>query len=163
MKTHSFKSKVHALLLRIPLVGKVIRGLNTSRFARTLSILSASGVPVLEALRIASKVIPNLPMRQAVHDAAINVREGASIHSSLESSKYFPPMTLHLIASGESSGNLESMLERAAIQQERELKTVISTTLGLFEPLMIVFMGGLVLAIVLAIMLPIFEMNQLVG
>ena len=163
MKSQIFKSKMHALLLRLPLVGKVIRGLNTSRFARTLSILSASGVPVLDALRIASKVIPNLPMRQAVHDAAINVREGASIHSSLESSKYFPPMTLHLIASGESSGNLESMLERAAVQQERELKTVIATTLGLFEPLMIVIMGGLVLAIVLAIMLPIFEMNQLVG
>ena len=163
MKSQAFKSKVHALLLRVPLVGKVIRGLNTSRFARTLSILTASGVPVLEALQISSKVIPNLPMRQAVHDAAINVREGASIHSSLETSKYFPPMTLHLIASGEASGNLESMLERAATQQERELKTVIATTLGLFEPLMIVFMGVMVLGIVLAIMLPIFELNQLVG
>ena len=163
MKSQVFKSKVHALLLRLPIVGKVIRGLNTSRFARTLSILTASGVPVLEALRIAAQVIPNLPMRQAVFDAAVNVREGASIHSSLESSRYFPPMTLHLIASGEASGNLEVMLERAATQQERELKTVIATTLGLFEPLMIVFMGGLVLAIVLAVMLPIFNLNQLVG
>ncbi len=163
MKSQAFKSKVHALLLRLPIVGKVIRGLNTSRFARTLSILTASGVPVLEALRIAAQVIPNLPMRQAVFDAAVNVREGASIHSSLETSRYFPPMTLHLIASGEASGNLEVMLERAATQQERELKTVIATTLGLFEPLMIVFMGGLVLAIVLAVMLPIFNLNQLVG
>lgn len=163
MKSQTFKSKVHALLLRLPIIGKVIRGLNTSRFARTLSILTASGVPVLEALRIAAQVIPNLPMRQAVFDAAVNVREGASIHSSLEASRYFPPMTLHLIASGEASGNLEVMLERAAIQQERELKTIIATTLGLFEPLMIVFMGGLVLAIVLAIMLPIFNLNQLVG
>lgn len=163
MKSQAFKSKVHALLLRLPIVGRVIRGLNTSRFARTLSILTASGVPVLEALRIAAQVIPNLPMRQAVFDAAVNVREGASIHSSLETSRYFPPMTLHLIASGEASGNLEIMLERAATQQERELKTVIATTLGLFEPLMIVFMGGLVLMIVLAIMLPIFNLNQLVG
>ena len=163
MKSHSFKSKVHALQLRMPVVGKLIRGLNTSRFARTLSILTASGVPVLEALRIASQVIPNLPMKKAVNDAAVNVREGASIHSSLESSKHFPPMTLHLIASGEATGNLESMLERAAMQQERELKTVISATLSLFEPLMIVFMGGLVFMIVLAIMLPLFEMNQLVG
>ena len=87
----------------------------------------------------------------------------ASIHTALEASHYFPPMTLHLIASGESSGELETMLERAAIQQERELKTIIATTLGLFEPLMIVIMGALVLGIVLAIMLPIFEMNQLVG
>ena len=163
MKSQTFKSKVHALLLRLPIIGKVLRGLNTSRFSRTLSILTASGVPVLEALRIAAQVIPNLPMRQAVFDAAVNVREGASIHSSLESSRYFPPMTLHLIASGEASGNLEVMLERAATQQERELKTVIATTLGLFEPLMIVFMGGLVLMIVLAIMLPIFNLNQLVG
>ena len=163
MRSDAFKSKFHALLLRIPLVGKIIRGLNTSRFARTLSILTASGVPVLDALRIAAKVIPNLPMRKAVLDASDNVREGASIHKSLDASKYFPPMTLHLIASGEASGNLEVMLERAATQQERELKTIIATSLGLFEPLMIVFMGALVLGIVMAIMLPIFELNQLVG
>ncbi len=163
MKSHSFKSKVHALQLRLPIMGKLIRGLNTSRFARTLSILTASGVPVLEALRISSQVVPNLPMKKAVNDAAINVREGASIHSSLETSRHFPPMTLHLIASGEATGKLEAMLERAAMQQERELKTIISATLSLFEPLMIVFMGGLVFMIVLAIMLPLFEMNQLVG
>lgn len=163
MKSQAFRSKVHSLQLKMPVAGRLIRGLNTSRFARTLSILTASGVPVLEALRIASQVIPNLPMKKAVDDAAINIREGASIHSSLESSKHFPPMTLHLIASGEATGNLESMLERAAAQQERELKTIISATLSLFEPLMIVFMGGLVFMIVLAIMLPLFEMNQLVG
>lgn len=163
MKNQIFKSQVHTFLLRIPLVGKVIRGLNTARFSRTLSILTASGVPVLDALRIAAQVIPNIPMRKAVFDASINVREGSSIHKSLESSKFFPPITLHLIASGEQSGNLEDMLERAATQQERELKTVIATTLGLFEPLMIVFMGGLVLGIVMAIMLPIINLNQLVG
>ena len=163
MKRPAFRAGVHALQLRLPVAGRLIRGFNTARFARTLSILTASGVPVLEALRIASQVMPNLPMKKAVNDAAVNVREGASIHSSLESAGYFPPMTLHLIASGEASGNLETMLERAAIQQERELKTVIATTLSLFEPLMIVFMGGLVFMIVLAIMLPLFELNQLVG
>ncbi|MEM8843871.1 MAG: type II secretion system inner membrane protein GspF [Pseudomonadota bacterium] len=163
MKGEAFKKKVHLLQLRLPIAGKVIRGMNTARFARTLSILTASGVPVLEALRISSEVIPNLPMKHAVQDAADNVREGASIHSALEVSNYFPPMTLHMIASGEASGELENMLERAAIQQERELKTIIATTLGLFEPLMIVIMGALVLGIVLAIMLPIFELNQLVN
>ena len=163
MKKIKFRQQVHIIQLRIPIIRKVVKGLNTARFARTLSILTAAGVPVLEALRISSEVIPNLPMKHAVHDAAINVREGAAIHASLESSGYFPPMTLHLIASGEASGKLESMLERAAIQQERELKTIIATTLGLFEPLMIVLMGVIVLFIVLAIMLPIFEMNQLVG
>ena len=163
MKRPAFRTCVHALQLRLPVAGRLIRGFNTARFARTLSILTASGVPVLEALRIASQVMPNLPMKKAVNDAAVNVREGASIHSSLESARYFPPMTLHLIASGEASGNLETMLERAAIQQERELKTIIATTLSLFEPLMIVFMGGLVFMIVLAIMLPLFELNQLVG
>lgn len=163
MKRPVFRAGVHALQLRLPVAGRLIRGFNTARFARTLSILTASGVPVLEALRIASQVMPNLPMKKAVNDAAVNVREGASIHSSLESARYFPPMTLHLIASGEASGNLETMLERAAIQQERELKTIIATTLSLFEPLMIVFMGGLVFMIVLAIMLPLFELNQLVG
>ena len=163
MKRPAFKTRVHAWQLRLPIVGRLIRGFNTSRFARTLSILTASGVPVLESLRIASQVMPNLPMKKAVNDAAVNVREGASIYSSLESARYFPPMTLHLIASGEASGNLEAMLERAAIQQERELKAIIATTLSLFEPLMIVLMGGLVFMIVLAIMLPLFELNQLVG
>jgi general secretion pathway protein F len=136
--------------------------LNTARFARTLSILVGSGVPVLDALRIAAQVIPHIPMRQAVLNAAANVREGASINSSLEASGLFPPMTLHLIASGESSGKLQDMLERAAGHQERELQTSISAIMTLFEPVLILVMGVLVLIIVLAILLPIFELNQLV-
>jgi general secretion pathway protein F len=143
--------------------GKVIRGSNTARFGRTLSILTASGVPVLDALRIASEVITNIPMRQAVEEAASNVREGSSIHGSLENAGVFPPMMLHMIASGEASGELENMLERASTQQERELKTIIGTTLGLFEPMVIVFMGGFVLIIVLSILLPIINLNQLVN
>ncbi|MFN2308378.1 MAG: type II secretion system inner membrane protein GspF [Gammaproteobacteria bacterium] len=152
----------HALLLRLPLVSRLLRGLNTARFARTFSILLASGVPALEALRIAAEVIDNLPMRQAVEEAANKVREGSSIYAALDKSRCFPPMTLHLIASGEASGRLEDMLERAAISQEREIEAMVATLLGLFEPLLIIVMGGLVLIIVLAILLPIFDLNQLV-
>jgi general secretion pathway protein F len=152
----------HAILLRLPLVSRLTRGLNTARFARTFSILLASGVPVLEALRIAAEVIGNLPMRDAVEAAARKVREGTSIFAALDKSGYFPPMTLHLIASGEASGKLEDMLERAATSQEREIEVMVATLLGLFEPLLIVVMGGLVLIIVLAILLPIFDLNQLV-
>lgn len=153
----------HKVLMRLPLIGRLNRGLNTARFARTFSILSASGVPVLDALRIASEVMGNLPMREAVQTAAHRVREGSNIARALEQSRYFPPMTLHLIASGESSGKLEAMLERAADNQERELETVIAMVMGMFEPLLILVMGGVVLVIVLAILLPIFNLNQLVG
>jgi general secretion pathway protein F len=153
---------VHRYLLRVPLAGRLVRGLETGRFARTFSILTASGVSVLEALRISAQVIANLPMREAVNEAAARVREGAGIAASLERSGYFPSMTVHLIASGEASGKLEEMLERAAINQEREIETLIAAVLGLFEPLLILLMGGVVLIIVLAILLPIFDLNQLV-
>lgn len=132
----------HRLLLRLPLIGRLGRGLNTARFARTFSILTASGVPVLEAMRLSSEVMGNLPMRQAVSDASLRVREGSGIAHSLEQSHYFPPMTLHLIASGESSGKLEEMLDRAADNQERELETIIAMVMGMFEPLLILVMGG---------------------
>ena len=156
------RRRFHRMLLGIPLVGRLERGMNTGRFARTFSILTASGVPVLESLRISSQVMSNLPMREAVDEAAARVREGASIAAALEKSGYFPPMTVHLIASGETSGKLEEMLERSAINQEREIETLIAALLGLFEPLLILAMGGVVLIIVLAILLPIFDLNQLV-
>ncbi len=162
LKHEEYRVRYHRLLLRLPLIGGLTRGLNTARFARTLSILAASGVPILEALKIAAQVIPNRPMRQAVETSAVKVREGAAIHRSLEQSGHFPPMTVYLIASGETSGNLQEMLERAAIQQERETDTTISATLGIFEPVLIMVMGAIVLLIVLAILLPIFELNQLV-
>ncbi len=139
-----------------------MRGLNAARFARTFSILMASGVPILEGLRISDQVLSNLPMREAVAVAAHRVREGASLNKSLEQSGHFPPMMIHLIASGEASGDLEGMLERAAVNQEREMETIIGSSLGLFEPLLIVVMGVVVMIIVLAILLPIFEVNQLV-
>jgi len=148
--------------LRLPLIGRLVRGINTAQFTRTLSILAGSGVPVLEALRISGEVVVNLPMREAVDEAASRVREGASISQSLAKSGLFPPMAVHLIASGEASGKLDSMLERAAISQERELETLTGTLLGIMEPGLILVMGVIVLLIVLGILLPIFDLDQMV-
>ena len=153
----------HNFLLRVPFSGRLIRGSNSARFARTLSILTSSNVQILEALRISSQVVTNLPMREAIEIITMRVREGANIHSSMEQSGYFPPMMISLISSGEASGNLENMLERAAIIQEREIESVLATTLGLLGPIMILVMGGIVLFIVLATLLPVFDLNQLVG
>jgi general secretion pathway protein F len=147
-------------LLKIPLIGKLVRGTNTARFARTLSILSSSGVPILDALSISAQVMENMPMKQAVEKAAIKVREGTPIYKALEQSAYFPPMTVYLIASGEGSGKLDSMLERAAIQQERETDTTLTSLLSIFEPVLIVIMGIIVLFIVMAILMPIFDINS---
>ncbi len=151
-----------AFKLRLPLVGRISRGNNAARFARTFSILAASAVPVLEALRIAAEVVTNTTMRRAVQDAAVRVREGAPIARSLGASKLFPPMLVHLIASGETSGELEAMLERAADNQERELDGVVNTAVGILGPVMILLMGGIVFVIVIALLLPIFQLNQLV-
>ena len=156
------KRRLQRFLLTVPIVGKLSRGFNTARFTRTFSILSASAVPVLEALRIAGEVVTNLPMRDAVADAAARVREGAPIGRSLAVSRMFPPMTIHLISSGESSGELESMLERAAISQERELDALLAAMMGLLSPLLIVVMGLFVMGIVFAMLLPIFELNNLI-
>ena len=139
-----------------------MRGFNTARFTRTFSICSGSAVPVLEALRIAGEVVTSLPMRDAVTDATARVREGAPIGRSLGRSRLFPPMTIHLISSGESSGELESMLERAAISQERELDALLATMVGLLGPVLIILMGLFVMGIVFAMLLPIFELNQLI-
>jgi general secretion pathway protein F len=154
--------RFHRALLRIPVVGRLVRGFNTARFTRTLSILTASAVPVLDSLRIASEVVVNLPMRDAVLESAARVREGAPIGRSLSQSRLFPPMTIHLISSGESSGQLQAMLERAALNQERELEGLLAALVGLLGPVLIVGMGLVVMGIVFAMLLPIFEMNQLI-
>lgn len=163
MQNENFKMRVHTFLLRVPVLSRLIRGVNTSQFAQTLSILAASGVEVLKALDISSQVITSRPMREAVRSAAIQVREGSQLNTSLERTGFFPPMLLHLIASGEKSGQLDKMLAKAATHQERELNAILAIFLGLFEPLIILIMGGLVLMIVLAILMPIFEMNTLVS
>ncbi len=162
LKFPSWKRRSHRLLLKLPLVGRLVRGINTEHFARTLSILASSGVPILDALKIAGGVITNIPMREAVDEATVKVREGMAINKALQQSGYFPPMVIYLIASGEGSGQLDQMLERAAIQQERETQSRITKMVGLLEPLLILVMGGAVTAIVLAIMLPILKMPQFI-
>lgn len=158
----AFKKRYHQFLLKLPILGNVVLGGNSAQFARTLSILAASGVPILEAMRIAVKVMDNIPMREAVEDASQQVSEGSSLSATLEKSGYFNPMLINLIASGEATGQLEQMLERAAMNQERELETTMAMLMGLLEPLLIVVMGGVVLVIVLAILLPVLDLNQLV-
>ncbi len=157
------KRSFHLLQLRLPLIGKLVQGLNTARLTRTLSILAASGVPVLDSFRIAGEVVNNIPMKEAVEAAAARVREGAAIGRSLAVSKLFPPMTLHLISSGEASGELEVMLERAAINQEREMDSIIGALLNTLQPLLTILMGVVVLFIVMAMLMPLFQFNQLIG
>ncbi len=162
LKQTHYRERYHRLLLRLPLIQRLVRGLNTALFTRTFSILTGSGVTVIESMRISAQVVGNLPMRNAILQATDRVREGSGIKKSLEHSKLFPPMTLQLIASGENSGNLEEMLDRAATQLEREQVTLIAYIVGIFEPAIILTMGVLVLMIVLGILLPIFDLNQLV-
>ena len=156
------RRRYHQFLLRAPISGRLTRGINTARFTRTFSILAGSGVPVLEAMKISAEVIENLPMREAVNEAALRVREGAGISRSLAASKLFPPMMIHLVSSGEAGGRLEEMLARSAAGQEREVDGLIAALLGILQPLLIVAMGAIVMVIVLAILLPIFEINNLI-
>lgn len=149
-------------LLRFPLIGRLIRVQDSARFSRTLSILSVAGVPMLRSLAISAEVVGSAPMRETIRSAAERVRGGAAVAASLGESRLFPPMVIHLIAAGEQSGAVGEMLQRAAAQQERELETSINAFLGLFEPLLILLMGGIVLIIVLAILVPIFDLNQMV-
>jgi general secretion pathway protein F len=156
------KKRWHRTLLLIPGVSRILIAMDTARFASTLSILMASGVPLLESLRIAGQVLTNLVLREDSQAVAERVQEGSSLNRALRQSGRFPPMMVHMVASGEASGELESMLERSATNQERELEMTMGTMMSLFEPLMVVFMGGMVLTIVLAILLPIFDLNTMV-
>ena len=163
VRTEAGRYALDRWILRLPLMGKLSRGINASRFASTLSILSQSGVPLVDALHIGAAVSNNWLIRDAIVLAAEKVTEGGNLSTQLERSGYFPPMMVQMIRSGEASGELESMLSRAASMQDREVNTLISTLLALLEPLMLVFMAGIVLVIVMAVMLPIVNMNNLVG
>jgi general secretion pathway protein F len=163
LKQKALRMKYHNAILGLPLVGKVSKGLNTARFARTLSILSASAVPLLEAMSIAGDVLENLHIKKAVADASVNVKEGSSLRAALDKTKLFPPMMMHMIASGEKSGELQSMLARAADNQDREFESLIGVSLKVFEPMLIVSMAGVVLFIVLAILQPILALNNMVN
>ena len=160
MRTQSFALKVHRTLLRLPGIGYLVRGVDTVRLAHTLSILIGSGVPMMAALKAGTAVISNRCLRQTLEEASLRVREGVSLSQALGKTKLFPPILIHLIASGEASGQLGPMLERAARQQEREIQNRIALLTGLLEPLLIVVMGGVVMLIVLAILLPIIDINQ---
>ncbi|KZY74752.1 type II secretion system protein GspF [Oleiphilus sp. HI0071] len=163
LRKKSFRFAWHKQLLMMPFVKKLSRGTNTAQFASTLSILTSSGVPLVEAMKISSEVLGNDCLKGSLQVAAQQVSEGASLHKALDNTGYFPPMMVHMIASGESSGELDQMLERTSSHQESDLAALIETIVGLFEPLMLLFMGAVVLVIVLAIMLPILGMSNLVG
>jgi len=151
-----------AMLLRTPWLGQLIRGVNTSRFASTLAILVGGGVPLLSALNSGARVMTNMVMREAIEGVIERVREGESLARSLGATHAFPPLMVHLVASGEVSGKLEQMLQRAAQLETQVLERRLAVFLTLLEPVMILVMGGVVLLIVLAILLPIIEINQLV-
>ena len=150
------------LTLRLPLFGKLSKGINAARFSSTLSILTQSGVPLVDALKIGAAVSNNWVIRDAVNIAAEKVTEGGNLATQLDRSGYFPPMMVQMIKSGEASGELDRMLERASTMQDREVTTLISTLLALLEPLMLVLMAGIVLVIVIAVMLPIVNMNNMI-
>ena len=150
------------LLLRLPMIRYLVRLSATSRFTRTMSLLVSSGVPALDAMQIATEVISNGPIRETVLRAAERVREGGSIADALTDTGYFSPLVLQLVANGEASGKLGEMLERAARAEESEFENLTALFLGIFEPAMILVMGLVVLIIVLAILLPIFDMNDLI-
>lgn len=162
LRSPQLRSTWDHYLLRVPLVGKLSRGNNTARYASTLSILASSGVPVVDAMTIAGQVLSNSWLKEKVTQATQQVREGTSLHKALQQCGCFPPMMIHMIASGEASGELPGMLERVAYSQQRELDNLVATLIGIFEPAMLVFMGAAVLTIVLAILQPIFELNQLI-
>ncbi|MYE12506.1 MAG: type II secretion system protein GspF [Gammaproteobacteria bacterium] len=149
--------------LALPIAGRIVRGGNASRYASTLSILTSSGVPLVEAMRIAGEVVTNQWLKGRLDHATSRVSEGASLKVALESAGHFPPMFLHMIGSGEASGELDTMLRKVAQYQQQELERLVTTLVRLFEPMMMLVMGVLVIVVVLAILLPILSMNQLVA
>lgn len=163
LKKPKFEMAYHERIITLPGIGKVAKGLNTARFARTLSILSASAVPLLESMKISGEVLDNLYIKQQVKLAADKVREGSSLHLSLEQTKLFPPMMLHMLASGEKSGQLDQMLGRAADNQDKEFEALVNISLKAFEPALMVVMAGVVLFIVMAILEPILKLNTFIG
>ncbi|OXV46216.1 type II secretion system F family protein [Escherichia coli] len=163
LKNPAMRLRWDKTLLRLPVTGRVARGLNTARFSRTLSILTASSVPLLEGIQTAAAVSANRYVEQQLLLAADRVREGSSLRAALADLRLFPPMMLYMIASGEQSGELETMLEQAAVNQEREFDTQVGLALGLFEPALVVMMAGVVLFIVIAILEPMLQLNNMVG
>src|SRR4029079_15059708 len=158
----AFRARWHAALLRLPVVGKLARSLDSARFASTLAILVGSGAPLLRSLDAASDVVKMLPLRHAASAATALVREGVTLSRALKEQGEFPPVLIHLVANGESSGRLGPMLQRPAEELERDAERRLAWLAALLQPLLIVVMGAIVLVLVLAVMLPIVSMNQLI-
>lgn len=157
------RGHLQRVLLKLPMIGRLRLALDTSRFTRTLGLLTGSGVPMLDALRMATQTAGLLPLRQALEQAGARVREGAGLAASLAQSRLFPPVTLRLIGNGERAGRLPAMLDQAADHEATLLENRLSAFVAVLGPVMILLVGVLVLAIVLAILLPIFELNTLLG
>ncbi len=162
LRAQAVRFRLHSFLLKLPIVGRLIRTSNSARLSSTLAILVGSGVPLLDALRAGVGVVSNLPTQKALEYSEKKVAEGASLSRSLARTKMFPPLMVHMIASGEATGTLDQMLERAAMQQSQELERRVAALVALLDPMLILTMGAVVLIIVLAILLPIFELNTLV-
>lgn len=162
LRNPKFKYRYHQFLLSAPGIKNFTKSANTARYISTLAILTSSGVPLVEAMRIASQVVENLPIQAGVKDATVQVSEGGNLSRALTATGYFSPMMLHMIASGESSGELDDMLERTSAQQQASLEATIEALVKMFEPLMLLTMGAIVATIVTAIMLPILELQNMV-
>jgi general secretion pathway protein F len=162
LKNPDVKLRWHRWLLTAPLYGRFERSLNTARFASTLAITCGSGVPILRALQTSRDTLSNVAMREQVEEATVSVREGVGLARALSARKHFPPMLIHMIRAGEATGELPAMLERASSAQEQDLERRAMTIAGLLEPVLILAMGVVVLLIVLAVLMPIIEINQLV-
>lgn len=163
LRNESIRFSLHATFLKLPGIRRLSKGINTARMSRTLAIMAGSGVPLLSAMRSSEGVMSNLVLRKNLSDAAAEVAEGVSINRALARSGNFPPLLVQMVASGEKSGRLGEMLDKGATAMERELESRIAVLVGLFEPAMILIMGAVVLVIVLAILLPIFDLNQLIA
>ncbi len=163
MKNPVFKERFDRFMLSLPLIGKMIKLIETSRFLRTLAILTQATVPILQSFTVAANLVNSLPIKHEILKARDRIKEGSTINAALKKFSYFSPSSLQFIASGENSGNLEEMLMRSAQNQERHVEYSINTVLALFEPLLIIVMGTLVLFIVLATLLPIFQLSSMVA
>lgn len=157
------KKRWHSKILKLPVFGRLSTNLNTARFASTLSILHSSGVPLLEAMTIGGKVLSNLRMKSAIADASVLVSEGSSLKASLQDTKMFPPMMIHMIASGEASGELEGMLQQVADNQETQFETSVDAALNIMGPLIILGLGIVVMFIVMAMMLPMLQLTNAIN
>ncbi|HEU4375547.1 MAG TPA: type II secretion system inner membrane protein GspF, partial [Telluria sp.] len=162
LKNPDLKRRFHTWLLTAPVYGKFERSMNTARFASTLAITTGSGVPILRALETSRDTLSNVAMKELVEEASASVREGVGLARALSAQKHFPPMLVHMIRAGEITGELPAMLERAAASQQADLERRALTIAGLLEPALILAMGVVVLLIVLAVLMPIIEINQLV-